>query len=153
MEFFPAVLTRAESDALADRCAGLVRDQGWGPWAVELRATGEFIGLVGLHAPAGDLPFSPCVEVLWRLAFAHWGRGFAAEAARAAVEFGFGPLELEEIVAFTVPANRRSRAVMERLGMRSSGTFEHPRLAPGHPLRLHRLYRLRSDRPTAEEKR
>jgi RimJ/RimL family protein N-acetyltransferase len=143
MEFFPSVLTRAESDAIADRCAELIRDSGWGPWAVELKSSGEFVGFVGLDAPSSQLPFSPCVEVLWRLAIEHWGKGLASEAAKAACEFGFRTLGLEEIVSFTVVGNRRSRAVMERLGMQPSGTFEHPGLPVGHPLRLHCLYRLR----------
>jgi RimJ/RimL family protein N-acetyltransferase len=89
MEFFPSVLTHAESDAMADRCAGLIRETGWGPWAVELRRTGQFIGSVGLHTRSSGLPFSPCTEVLWRLAFDHWGKGFASEAARAACDVGF----------------------------------------------------------------
>jgi RimJ/RimL family protein N-acetyltransferase len=149
MEFFPSVLTRAESDAMADRCAGLIREKGWGPWAVELKPRGGFVGLVGLHTPSSELPFSPCVEVLWRLAIEHWGKGLASEAARAACEFGFRSLELEEIVSFTVVGNRRSRAVMERLGMQLSGTFEHPALPVGHPLSLHCLYRLRGHRGAA----
>jgi RimJ/RimL family protein N-acetyltransferase len=142
MEFFPSTLTRAESDALADRCAGLIRAQGWGPWAVELKRSGTFVGLVGLLAPSRELPFSPCVEVLWRLAPEHWGKGLASEAARAACEFGFRSLQLPEVVSFTAVGNRRSRGVMERLGMQLSGTFEHPALPAEHPLRLHCLYRL-----------
>jgi RimJ/RimL family protein N-acetyltransferase len=143
MEFFPSVLTRRESDAIAERCAGFLRSRGWGPWAVELRSGGQFVGCVGLHVPSAELPFSPCVEVLWRLGYDHWGKGLATEAARAALEIGFGTLQLEEIVAFTPDGNRRSRAVMERLGMELSGTFEHPAIAAGHPLRRHCLYRLR----------
>jgi RimJ/RimL family protein N-acetyltransferase len=92
--------------------------------------------------------FTPCVEAGWRLAFAHWGRGYATEAARAALSFGFGDAGLARIVSFTVPANRRSIAVMRRLGMRPDGEFEHPALPPAHPLRRHVLYRL--DRPPAD---
>jgi len=146
MEFFPSVLTRAESDALADRCAGLIRERGWGPWAIELQATGQFVGLVGLNVPSSRLPFSPCVEVLWRLAFEHWGKGLASEGARAACDVGLRSLNLTEIVSFTVVGNRRSRAVMERVGMQWSGNFEHPALPVGNPLRAHCLYRLRGRR-------
>jgi RimJ/RimL family protein N-acetyltransferase len=88
-----------------------------------------------------DADFTPCVEIGWRLAFEHWGKGYATEAARVAIEFGFTK-GLEEIVSFTPPANRRSVAVMERLGMTYAGEFDHPRLAPGHALRRHVLYRL-----------
>lgn len=145
MAFFPAPLARAESDAVADRCEALIRERGWGFWAAELKTSGEFIGFVGLHVPSAELPFSPCVEVGWRLAFRHWGQGLATEAAKEALCVGFESLGLHEIVSFAVVGNRRSRAVMERLGMRESGTFEHPQVPAGIPLRLHCLYRLARD--------
>lgn len=142
MAFFPAPLARAESDAMADRCESLIQARGWGFWAAELKATRAFIGFVGLHTPSAELPFSPCVEIGWRLAFQHWGKGLATEAARGALRIGFGLLDFQEIVSFTAVGNLRSRAVMQRLAMRESGTFEHPHLPEGSPLRLHCLYRL-----------
>ncbi len=142
MEFLPAPLSRAESDAMADRCQSLIEERGWGFWAVELKSTSEFIGFVGLHTPSAELPFCPCVEVGWRLAFRHWGKGYASEAASAALRVGFDLLGLKEIVSFATVGNLRSRAVMERLGMRESGTFEHPRVPQGSGLRQHCLYRL-----------
>lgn len=146
MEFFPAPLTRSESDAMAERCRSLIEERGWGFWAAESKATHQFIGFVGLHIPSAELPFSPCVEVGWRLAFEYWGRGLATEAARAALKFGFEGLGLPEIVSFTAIGNARSRAVMERLGMRESGTFEHPQVPAGNALRPHCLYRLSRSR-------
>ena len=142
MEFFPARMDRAESDKVVDRCQSFIEERGWGPWAVELKDTREFVGMVGLYIPSKELPFSPCVEVLWRLAFDHWGKGYATEAAKEALRIGFEVLELPEIVSFAVVHNRRSRAVMKRLGMRESGTFEHPSLPPDSNLRLHCVYRL-----------
>jgi RimJ/RimL family protein N-acetyltransferase len=142
MEFFPSPLTRRDSDALADRCQSLIAERGWGVWAVELKNPRTFIGFAGLHVPSAELPFAPCVEIAWRLAFQHWGHGLATEAAAQAVRIGFEVLGLREIVSFTVPDNRRSRAVMERLGMRESGAFEHPHVPQGSPLRRHCLYRL-----------
>ena len=143
MEFFPALLTRAESDALADRCQTLIAERGWSFWAVETKTTPEFIGFVGLHTPAPDLPFSPCVEVGWRLAARHWGKGFATEAAHGALRIGFEQLGLAEIVSFTSAINLRSRAVMVKLGMRETEeTFEHPNVPVGSALRQHCLYRL-----------
>src|SRR5688500_789139 len=94
MTHLPAPLTREESDALADRCERLIAERGWGAWATEIRATGEFIGYVGLHIPRDDLPLSPCVEIMWRLARAQWGQGFATEAARGALRIGFEELAL-----------------------------------------------------------
>lgn len=91
---FPAPLERDESDALADRCQALIEQRGWGFWAVELKASAEFIGFLGLHVPIAELPFSPCVEIGWRLAFQHWHRGLATEAARGALEVGFDRLDL-----------------------------------------------------------
>lgn len=142
MAFFPARLTRAESNAIADRCESLIQTRGWGFWAAELKASREFIGFVGLHTPSAELPFSPCVEIGWRLSYAHWGKGFASEAAREALRVGFTSLGLNEIVSFTAVGNTRSRAVMERLNMRESGTFEHPQVPETSSLRLHCLYRL-----------
>jgi RimJ/RimL family protein N-acetyltransferase len=142
MEFFPGPLDRAASDSIAARCQSLIAERGWGFWAVELIQTCELIGFVGLHIPVPELPFSPCVEVGWRLSHQHWGQGFATEAARGVLWVGFELLDLSEIVAFTAVGNARSRAVMERLGMREAGTFEHPQVPVSSGLRQHSLYRL-----------
>ncbi len=143
MAFYPACLDRAESDALANRCQALLSERGWGFWAVETKSTHEFVGFVGLHTPGPELPFSPCIEVGWRLAAKYWGKGFATEAARGALRVGFERLGVAEIVSFTSVGNLRSRAVMERLGMRDTEeAFEHPNLPVGSVLRQHCLYRL-----------
>lgn len=144
MEFFPAPLSRAESDDLVDRIeAGFERD-GFGLWALEPRG-GGFIGFTGLARPEFEAHFTPAVEVGWRLARPAWGRGYATEAGRAALEFAFGPAALEEVVSFTSAGNARSRAVMERLGMTRDPAedFDHPGIPVGDPLRRHVLYRLR----------
>ncbi|MCM5679541.1 GNAT family N-acetyltransferase [Schlegelella sp. S2-27] len=144
MAFFPSTLSREQSDAVVDRLQAHFARHGWGFWAAELKATAQFIGFVGLNVPAAQLPCSPCVEIGWRLARAHWGQGYATEAARAALRVGFDRLALDEIVSFTALANLRSQAVMERLGMRRDAqTFEHPAVPAGHALREHCLYRLR----------
>jgi RimJ/RimL family protein N-acetyltransferase len=146
MEYFPSVLDRSTSYAMVDRLHSQIIDRGWGWWAVELKEDKQFIGTVGLGIPIADLPFSPCVEVGWRLAFPYWGKGYASEAARGALEVGFEKLCLSEIVSFTAIKNQRSRAVMERLGMiRAKETFEHPNIEIGYPLREHCLYRLSRD--------
>ena len=142
MEFFPARLTRAESDAMAARCESLIQERGWGLWAAELKSSHDFIGFIGLHTPSLELPFAPCVEVGWRLAFDYWGKGLAFEGAKAAMRAGFELLDLVEIVSFTAVRNRRSRALMERLGMFQSGEFDHPHLPEDSDLRAHCLYRL-----------
>ncbi|MBI3222589.1 MAG: GNAT family N-acetyltransferase [Nitrosomonadales bacterium] len=143
MEFFPAPLERAASDAMADRCQSLIAARGWGFWATESKETNQFIGFVGLHIPIPELPFSPCVEIGWRLACPYWGKGFATEAARGALQIGFELLSLPEIVSFATLYNLRSRAVMERLGMcETTEIFEHPHIPVGSPLRKHCLYRL-----------
>ncbi len=144
MEFFPKPLTRAESDATAARIAEHFERYGYGLWAVEVVGAADFIGFVGLSVPKFEAHFTPCVEIGWRLACDHWGHGYATEAAQAVLAFGFRSLKLDEIVSFTVPANRRSRRVMERLGMTwtPADDFEHPQLADGDPLRRHVLYRL-----------
>ncbi len=144
MEFFPALKSREQSDASIDLWTAQFAERGWSNWAVELRDSGAFIGFIGLSVPRRQLPFSPCVEIGWRLARAHWGQGVATEGARAALAAGFEQLGLAEIVSFTALTNLRSRAVMERLGMRSDSAedFDHPALPEGHALRRHCLYRL-----------
>lgn len=143
MEYFPQPLARTESNALAEQIEALIARRGWGFWAVELKANGEFVGFVGLHEPSAALPFSPCVEIGWRLDLRHWGHGYATEAAEAALRVGFAELNLAEIVSFTALGNLRSRAVMRRLGMRPDPqTFQHPAVPAGSPLREHCLYRL-----------
>jgi RimJ/RimL family protein N-acetyltransferase len=143
MEFFPSLQSRASSEASIDAWQSQFATQGWSNWAVELIESGQFIGFTGLSVPRRTLPFSPCVEVGWRLARAFWGNGFATEAARGALRVGFEQLSLAEIVSFTAVGNQRSRAVMERIGMRNANQdFEHPGVPEGHPLRLHCLYRI-----------
>lgn len=141
--YFPSLLTPYETDVFARSIREFLSQNGWGLWAVEVEGGAPFIGFVGLGRPSFE-PFTECVEVGWRLSREAWGQGYATEAARAAVAFGFTSLGLQEIVAFTVPANRQSRRVMEKLGMThdSAGDFLHPRVAEGHHLRPHVLYRL-----------
>lgn len=142
MRHYPATLTRAESDAAADRIAAHVAQHGWGPWAVEEKGGAPFIGMVGLLTVGFAERFTPAVEVLWRIATPFQRRGHAEEAARLSLAFGFATLGLAEIVAFTVPCNLPSQRLMEKLGMRPDGVFDHPKLPEGHPLRSHRLFRL-----------
>jgi ribosomal-protein-alanine N-acetyltransferase len=144
MEHFASTLTRAESDAMVDRIEAAFENDGFGLWAVELVATGDFAGFVGLSIPTFEAHFTPAVEVGWRLAREHWGHGYATEAARAALAYGFDVAALEEIVSFTVPQNLRSRRVMERIGMTydPADDFDHPRFPEGHRVRRHVLYRV-----------
>jgi RimJ/RimL family protein N-acetyltransferase len=143
MRFFPALLSRAESDALADRIEAHFQEHGFGLWAVEIPGLVAFAGYLGLAVPRFQAHFTPCVEIGWRLDAAFWNRGFATEGARAALEFGFETLHLREIVSFTVPSNIASRRVMEKIGMARSpmDDFDHPGLPDGHPLKQHVLYR------------
>jgi RimJ/RimL family protein N-acetyltransferase len=155
MRYFPSTHTRERSDAQARDIAYGIDERGWGLWAVEVLGGVEvvggvevldgapFIGFVGLTECDFEAHFTPAVEVGWRLAREHWGRGYATEAARACVEFGFREIGLDEIVSMTVPANTRSRRVMEKLGMTRDpdDDFDHPHVEPG-PLRRHVLYRL-----------
>ncbi len=163
MEFFPATLDCEQSRAMMSRFALQIDQQGWGIWALDVPGVTGFAGFVGLNVPVDDLPFSPCVEIVWRLDADYWGKGFATEAARAIVEFGFASLGLAEIVAFTTTNNFRSQRVMQKLGMiRDSKGFDHPALPQGHPLRPHVLYRIDKQRwehkpyptsPSSEEAR
>jgi RimJ/RimL family protein N-acetyltransferase len=143
MEHFPGTLSREQSDAFVKR----VRDhwsRGFGLWALEERATGMFIGYVGLSAPSFDAHFTPAVEVGWRLAHESWGRGYATEGARASLDWARDNISPPrgEIVSFTTVGNVRSRRVMEKLGFthRDEDDFDHPAL-PDWEWRRHVLYR------------
>lgn len=144
MEFLPRLLSRSESDQMAERIDVHFERHGFGLWAVEIAGIASFAGFIGLNVPRFESHFTPCVEIGWRLSADHWNRGYATEGAKAALDFAFRNLELDEIVSFTVPHNVRSRRVMEKLGMTHSVAedFEHPLLPKAHPLRKHVLYRL-----------
>ena len=144
MEFLPACLSRAESDALADRIENHFRQHGFGLYAAELRSERRFIGFIGLFVPLFQAHFNPCVEIGWRLSAEQWGLGLATEGARAVVHHAFDPLGLDSGVSFTVPTNFRSIRVMEKIGMHRDPAedFDHPRLPEGHRLRRHVFYRI-----------
>ncbi len=142
MRWFPAPLTRAQSDAFFDRIEARADQTGICFQAVERRSDGAFIGLAGLSYVSFDAPFGHAVEIGWRFAREAWGQGLATEAARAWLAHGFGPMALTRIVSFAVAGNRKSIAVMERIGLRraAGGDFDHPAMPEGHPLRRHVLY-------------
>ncbi|MBD8891573.1 GNAT family N-acetyltransferase [Roseibium litorale] len=146
MRYFPGLLSRQDSDALVDRAIAKQSADGFCFVPVEEKATGKFLGFTGLSRPSypKPLPFDPCVEIGWRFCRQAWGKGFASEAAREWLRFGFATLGLEEIVAFTTVTNLKSQAVMRRIGMttHSRDDFPHPMLDSDHPLVAHVLYRL-----------
>ncbi|MFJ8434674.1 GNAT family N-acetyltransferase [Kitasatospora sp. NPDC094019] len=135
-------LTRERSDESVARFEADIDRRGYGWLAVEVRETGEFIGFAGLDDVDEEVPFTG-VEIGWRLARSAWGRGYATEAARAVLAFGFDTLGLPEILAVTTATNVRSQAVMTRLGMTRdpADDFDDP-TAPEGPLRPNVLFRL-----------
>lgn len=141
--FFRGVSSRRETADFIARIEAEFEDRGFGLWAVEIPGSARFIGFVGLHVALFEAHFTPAVEVGWRLSAAHWGHGYATEAGRAAVRFGFEHAGLSEIVSFTSTGNARSQRVMQRIGMTrdAAGDFEHPAVPVGHPIRPHVLYR------------
>ncbi len=147
MRFFPATLSADESRASYFRIRSTLEARGWGLWAVE--ADGCFAGFTGLAEPAFQAPFTPCVEIGWRLRREFWGRGVAFTAATQAIDHAFTRLRLPELVSFTSVHNLRSRTLMERLGFarNSLEDFDHPSLQAGSPLRHHVLYRMPADAP------
>jgi RimJ/RimL family protein N-acetyltransferase len=144
MEHYPAALSRQESDAMVARIEAHFEEHGFGLWVVEIPSVAPFAGFVGLNVARFEAPFTPCVEIGWRLAVEQWGCGYATEAARAVRAFGFEALGLDEIVSFTAVGNVRSRRVMEKIGMSRdpADDFDHPALPERHPLRRHVLYRM-----------
>jgi ribosomal-protein-alanine N-acetyltransferase len=144
MQFLSSRARPETSDQWIDRQRARFAEGDVGYWAVESRETGEFVGAVGLSRPTYEAHFTPAMGVGWRLARQHWQRGYASEAAQAALQYGFEEMRLDEIVAITVPANTRSQQVMRRLSMTYSPAddFDHPRLPEGDPLRRHVLFRM-----------
>lgn len=144
MRHFPGILNRAQSDAMARRIQAHIAEHGFGHWVLERREQPGLIGVLGVQQVKFEAAFTPAVEIAWRVQQAHWRQGYALEAATAVMAFAFTQLQLPEVLAFTVPANLASQALMQRLGMQraSAEDFEHPLLPPGHPLRPHVLYRL-----------
>lgn len=147
MEFLMSPMDRAASDANAERLKDHIETHGFGFWALEAPGVAPFIGFTGLIHVSFDAHFAPAVEIGWRLARAHWGKGYAVEAANAALQHGFAELGLDEIVALTVPANIRSQQVMRRIGMvrNEADDFDHPRVPEGHALKRHVLYRIKRE--------
>jgi RimJ/RimL family protein N-acetyltransferase len=145
MLFFPETLDRAASDAFADRIEARFDQLGYGLWALEISATGEFIGFTGLDTVDDGMPFTG-IEVGWRLSRAAWGHGYATEAAQAALRYGFDTMGLPEIVAVAVAGNLRSQAVMRRIGMTTDPAedFDEQDVDEG-PLRRQVVYRKRRD--------
>lgn len=143
--YFPSTLSIEQATQEAGRIRAAIAQRGWGMWALELPGSLPFAGTVGLHVTTIDAPFVPTVELGWRLSREAWGRGLATEAAQAAARFAFEHLGLDEVTAYTAADNEPSQAVMRRLGMHHApeDDFDHPLIEAGHPLRRHRLYRLR----------
>lgn len=143
MEWFPAVSTREESDTFVDRIVARMTQQGFGLWAAQVPGVAEFIGFIGLN-PADAVLGRPGLEIGWRLAAEHWGRGYATEGARASLIHAFDALGRDEVVSFTTAGNERSRHVMEKLGMirRPEDDFDHPGVPPSWSGRRHVLYRI-----------
>ena len=143
MTHFPALLTRPESDFVLEQLEAGFERSGFGIWCVE-RFDGAFLGLTGLSVVPFEEHFTPAVEVGWRMLPQAWGHGYATEAARESLRFGFEEVGLREIVSFASVGNVRSIAVMERLGMRRDvdGDFKHPLMDPEHVLAPHVLYTL-----------
>lgn len=143
MEYFPKLQTEEESYKMGEKILSLINKRGWGFWAVEIPNQKKFIGFVGLHTLTEKMPFSPCVEIGWRLSKAYWGKGYATEAAKETLNFAFNKLNLNEVVSFTTLANNRSKAVMQKIGMYNSNqNFMHPDIETSNPQCEHVLYKI-----------
>ena len=141
MRYFLKPLSGAESEEFLDRIRAEIQSAGFGLYAAELKESGAFIGLLGFHVPTFVADFTPCVEIGWRLAREAWGHGYATEGASACLAYGFEQLGFDEVYSFTSVPNKPSQNVMQKIGMKFTGTFGHPKVEPGHPLHEHVLYR------------
>lgn len=143
MEYFPSTVSESESHQFIQRVTAKIEESGWGFWAVELKDSNDYIGFVGLSNPASKLPFTPCTEIGWRLAKRYWGKGYATEAAQAALKFAFENLSIDEVVSFTSVQNKRSQAVMKNINMTDTcQNFMHPSIPVGNELQEHVLFKI-----------
>ncbi len=142
MKYFPRILSKDESDDFVDRIIRHFAEKGFGLWAVEHRETHDFMGFIGFYTATFEADFTPCIEIGWRLDDAFWHKGYATEGALACLKYGFDALGLKDIYSFTSELNKPSIRVMEKIGMRRSGTFHHPALDRNNPLRPHVLYKI-----------
>lgn len=142
MEFFPALWTQVESDAVLGKVKKVISDRGWGFWAIEEKSSGNFIGFTGLMVPSFDAPFMPAVEIGWRILPEFWNQGFATEAADKSLWFGFQVLKLPEIISFTAVGNVKSQRIMDKIGMirAMEKDFLHPNVPDGNVLKPHVVY-------------
>jgi RimJ/RimL family protein N-acetyltransferase len=147
MEYFPRTLSEKDSERIFKRFQKQFKERGYGPYALELKKTGEFIGFCGLLDVPAEMVFAPAVEIAWRLDYEFWGKGYATEAAQAVITYAFDHLGLEEIVAYAVHDNTGAIRIMEKIGMsRDAGAdFTYPGLAAEHPLGFFVLYRLKKE--------
>lgn len=154
MRYFPETRSEQQSREMVSIVSAGIDSVGWGFWAAELKESHEFIGFVGLNSVPATLPFSPCIEVGWRLHKQYWGRGYATEGGNISLAYAFEQLELEEVVSFTTESNYQSRRVMERLAMENSGqNFKYPHLPAEHPLSEHVLYRISKSQWLQQQRR
>ncbi len=142
MRYFPKPLSIDESNGFVDRINSEFEETGFGLYAVEIKETGEFIGYVGFHRFAFDVPFSPGWEIGWRISDKFWNKGYATEAAMACIKYAREKKLCNRLYSFTAVPNIASENVMKRIGMSFEGLFMHPALAEGHWLKEHKLYSL-----------
>lgn len=144
MEYFPRRLDEKDSNRLVERFQKHFKEHGYGPYVMQHKETGAFMGFVGLHHVEFQAAFTPAIEIAWRLDYEYWGQGYATEGAHAVLDHAFHKLGLKEVVAFTVHDNTRSIHVMEKLGMKRDpkGDFDYPALRKNHPLGHFVLYRI-----------
>lgn len=149
MEFLPTPLSVEETAAWISRIKIHFTEHGFGLWAATLKSTGELIGCVGLRFNTLTIneKIKPCVEIMWRLASEYWGKGYATEAAKMVIKFGFDKLGLNEIVTCTAPANKRSIHVIEKIGMVRdlAADFHNSKLPRDHALSLQMLFRIKNN--------
>lgn len=142
MEFFPSVLTAVQSHEQLERLSNDIRRRGYGFFALERKSDGAFLGFTGISHPGFEAPFTPCIEIGWRIDKPYWGNGYATEAAIASLAYAFEWIGVKEVVSSTSIHNQRSEKVMKKIGMKKENEFNHPLLPDGHSLQKHVLYKI-----------
>jgi len=142
MKYFPAILNKEQTIEFYDRVQKHFLENGFGLYVVENTITQEFLGYTGFMIANFEASFTPCVEIGWRFKKQYWGKGYATEAAKACLNYGFDTLGFDKIYSFTATPNLKSENVMKRIGMIKTGTFSHPKIDKEHVLNLHVIYEI-----------
>lgn len=140
MEYFPKPLSTEESNRFIENITQMIRDFGYGLYAVDRLDNSEFIGYIGFWHLDLEGYANPSIEIGWRLHKNHWNQGFATEGALKCLDYGFKHLKFKQLYSLTSKTNLKSERIMQKIGMHKIDEFDHPEIKIESSLKRHILY-------------